>query len=57
MNVVEMLMHFAWFACGFVPGYCFAKQSGVLPGLITGFIVFLVILFAAGRVGHALQRK
>ncbi len=57
MNIVEMLFHFMWFACGFVPGYLIAQRSGIITGLMVGFVVFLLILFTVGRVRLALQRK
>jgi hypothetical protein len=57
MNIVEMLFHFVWFACGFVPGYLVAQRSGLIPGLMIGFIAFLLILFTVGRVRLAFRRK
>ncbi len=57
MNIVEMLMHFLWFASGFVPGFLIAKDKGVVPGLIVGFIVFLCVLFAFARFRIVMHRK
>ena len=57
MNIIEMLMHFVWFASGFVPGALIAQRSGIFPGLILGFIVFLIFLFTASRVRVAFHRK
>ena len=57
MNIVEMLVHFVWFATGFVPGYWVGQQNGLIPGLMVGFIAFLLLLFAAGRVRLAIYRK
>jgi hypothetical protein len=57
MNIVEMLMHFVWFACGFVPGALIAQRSGIFPGLMVGFIAFLLILFTVGRVRLAFHRR
>ncbi len=57
MNIVEMLMHFVWFAAGFVPGYYMASAKGIVPGLFVGFISFLIVLFAFNRFRIVINRK
>ena len=57
MNLIEMLTHFVWFASGFVPGYFVASAKGIVPGLIIGFITFLLMLFLFNRFRMTIDRK
>lgn len=57
MNLIEMVFHLVWFACGFLPGCFVAQQYGVVPGLMVGFFAFLLTLFGVGRVQVALERR
>jgi hypothetical protein len=57
MNIVEMLMHFVWFAGGFIPGCLIAQSKGIFPGLLVGFVIFLLILFAVSRFRIVLHRR
>ena len=57
MNIVDGVIHFLWFACGFVPGYLMAQRRGLMAGLFIGFIAFLFPLFTVNRVRLFFQNK